>query len=181
MVAAPFAFALPLADRALFGLGLFLTYASIGVLVALLPRVGPRRALGLAVGLLDSLPGSVLVAVPYPLREDVHVFYRNFAEGVEELVMTLVYGATVGLVCEWTLPRTWPHRVEDGTRSCSGPSGSRHLLTDRWTRPRPCARPCPTDPAPPSTSARCRSRRPATARSSSASAPAASVGPTSTS
>lgn len=68
MGAAPFAYDLPLLGRLFFGLGLMLTYASIGVLVALLPRAGPRWAFGAGVGLLYSLPGSVLVAVPYPLR-----------------------------------------------------------------------------------------------------------------
>ena len=108
-----FAFDLPWADQVLFGLGLWLTYASIGVLVTLLPRVGPRWAFGLCVGALYSLPGSVLVAVPYPLRADAHAFYHNFAAGgLEEFVMTLVYGSAVGLVCGLALPASREHQAK---------------------------------------------------------------------
>ena len=104
--AAPFMYDLPLADQFLFGLGLFLTYTSIGVLVSLLPRVGPRWFFGVGLGALYSLPGSVLVAVPYPLRADAHEFYRNFAAGgMEEFVMTMVYGMVVGLVCGLVMPK----------------------------------------------------------------------------
>lgn len=104
--AAPFAYDLPVADQILFGLGLFLTYTSIGVLVALLPRIGSRWLFGLLLGALYSLPGSVLVAVPYPLRPDAHEFYRNFAAGgMEEFVMTMIYGMAVGLVCGLVLPK----------------------------------------------------------------------------
>ena len=101
----PFAYELPFVDQALFGLGLLLTYTSIGVLVALLPRRGPRWLFGLIVGGLYSLPGSVFVAVPYPLQQDVPDFYRNFAAGgVEEFTMTLIFGLLVGLVCGLALP-----------------------------------------------------------------------------
>ena len=107
-----FAFDLPRPDQLLFGLGLWLTYASSGVLVTLVPRVGPRWVFGLLVGGLYSLPGSVLVAVPYPLRSDAHAFYRNFAAGgVEEFVMTLVYGSIVGLVCGLALPAVREHQA----------------------------------------------------------------------
>ena len=103
---APFAYDLPLMDQVLFSLGLFLTYTSIGVLVALLPRVGPNWVFGLLVGGLYSIPGSILVAVPYPLRPDAHEFYRNFAAGgAEEFVMTMIYGLAVGLVCGLVIPR----------------------------------------------------------------------------
>lgn len=106
---APFAYALPLADQALFGLGLFLTYTSIGVLMAFLPRVGPKWLFGTLFGAVYSLPGSVLVAVPYPLREDAPSFYRNFAAGgLEEFIMTMVYGMVVGLVCAIVTPISKP-------------------------------------------------------------------------
>ena len=104
--AAPFAYDLPLIDQVLFGLGLLLTYASIGFLVSFLPRVGPGWAFGLLVGGVYSLPGSIMVAVPYPLRSDAHDFYRNFAAGgAEEFVMTMIYGMAVGLVCGLVMPR----------------------------------------------------------------------------
>lgn len=106
MWGALFGYDLPSLDLNLFGLGLFLTYASIGILIAILPSVGPRWLYGLAVGFLYSLPGSVLVAVPYPLRPDAHEFYRNFAAGgVEEFVMTMVYGSVVGLLCGLSMPK----------------------------------------------------------------------------
>lgn len=106
---APFAYALPLLDQVLFGLGLFLTYTSIGVLIAFLPRVGPSWLFGIAFGAVYSLPGSVLVAVPYPLREDAPPFYHNFAAGgIEEFIMTMVYGMGVGLVCALVTPASKP-------------------------------------------------------------------------
>lgn len=101
-----FAYAFPIAEQIAFALGLFLTYTSIGVLVALLPRIGPRWAFGLVVGGLYSLPGSVFVAVPYPLRDDVPDFYRMFAGGgVGEFWMTLAFGLVVGLLCGVALPK----------------------------------------------------------------------------
>ncbi|MBS1914312.1 MAG: hypothetical protein JST22_20145 [Bacteroidetes bacterium] len=103
----PFAFRLPFADQLLFGLGLFLTYASIGVLVALIPRVGPNWLFGAVVGALYSLPGSILVAVPYPLRPDAPEYYTNFAAGgMKEFLTTFIYGLVVGLVCGLVIPRT---------------------------------------------------------------------------
>jgi hypothetical protein len=110
----PFAYALPLADRLLFSLGLFLTYASIGVLVTSLPRIGPRWLFGLIVGGLYSLPGSVLVAVPYPLRPDAPVYYRNFAAGgAEEFAVTLAFGLGVGLACGLAIPADGGPRPHD--------------------------------------------------------------------
>lgn len=103
--ASPFAYELPFVDQALFGLGLVLTYTSIGILVALLPRLGPRWLFGLVVGGLYSVPGSVFVAVPYPLQTDAPDYYRNFAAGgVEEFTMTLIFGFVVGLICGLVLP-----------------------------------------------------------------------------
>ncbi|HVZ41908.1 MAG TPA: hypothetical protein VHI13_21685 [Candidatus Kapabacteria bacterium] len=102
----PFAFRLPFADQILFGLGLFLTYVTIGVLVALIPRVGPDWLFGAAMGALYSLPGSILVAVPYPLRPDAPEYYTNFAAGgMKEFITTFVYGLVVGLVCGLVIPR----------------------------------------------------------------------------
>lgn len=101
----PYAYDLPALDQFHFGMGLFLTYASIGILVSLLPRIGPRWLFGIAIGFLYSLPGSILVAVPYPLVPDAPDYYRNFAAGgAEEFVMTMVYGMAVGLVAGLLIP-----------------------------------------------------------------------------
>ncbi len=106
----PFLFEIPLLDQTLFGAGLALTYLSIGVLVALLPRWEPRWFFGGIVGALYSLPGSILVAVPYPLRDDAPAYYSNFAAGgFEEFLMTMLFGIGVGLLCGLSLPR-WPGR-----------------------------------------------------------------------
>lgn len=104
--ASPFFYELPFIDQLHFGLGLLLTYTSIGALVTLLPRVGPRWLYGTAIGAIYSLPGSIFVAVPYPLVKDAPEYYRNFAAGgMEEFVMTFVYGLVVGLVCGLAMPR----------------------------------------------------------------------------
>ncbi|HMB91334.1 MAG TPA: hypothetical protein VKP65_10840 [Rhodothermales bacterium] len=103
--ASPFAYNLPFLDQALFGLGLLLTYTSIGVLIALLPRIGPQWLFGLVVGGLYSLPGSILVAVPYPLQQEAPDYYRNFAAGgAEEFMMTMTFGIVVGLICGLVAP-----------------------------------------------------------------------------
>ena len=109
----PFAYELPFVDQALFGLGLLLTYTSIGALIALLPRVGPRWLFGLVVGGLYSLPGSVFVAVPYPLQQNAPNYYRNFAAGgAEEFMMTMIFGIVVGLICGVVAPADGKdHRV----------------------------------------------------------------------
>lgn len=104
--ASPFFYALPFIDQLHFGLGLLLTYTSIGALVTLLPRIGPRWLYGTAIGAIYSLPGSIFVAVPYPLVKDAPEYYRNFAAGgLEEFVMTFVYGLVVGLACGLAMPR----------------------------------------------------------------------------
>ena len=92
------------AARLALGLGLGLSYASIGALVAVLPDfgVGPgRRWLqGALAGLLYSVPGAVFTMVPYPLREDAPRYWREFAAGGwRAFGLTLAFGAVVGATC----------------------------------------------------------------------------------
>lgn len=84
------------------GLGLALTYASVGLLVGLLPR--PARmhpALhGALTGIGYSVPGAVFTAVPYPLRDDAPRYWREFAAGgPRAFALTLLFGGLVGLTC----------------------------------------------------------------------------------
>ena len=84
---------LPWAAAATFAAGLFLTYASIGLLVGLLPDFGAL------VGFLYSLPGAVFTAVPYPLASDAPAYYREFVGGgLRALLLTLFFGALAGAV-----------------------------------------------------------------------------------
>lgn len=90
---------LPWAAAAGFAGGLFLTYASIGLLVAILPDFGSRIRTGALIGLLYSIPGAVFTAVPYPLTEDAPAYYREFVGGgPRALVLTLIFGALAGAV-----------------------------------------------------------------------------------
>ena len=90
---------LPMAAAAAFAAGLFLTYASIGFLVAILPDFGNRIRTGALIGLLYSLPGAVFTAVPYPLAPDAPAYYREFVGGgPRALVLTLIFGALAGAV-----------------------------------------------------------------------------------
>lgn len=117
-----FAYGFAPREQVAFAAGLFLTYLSVGVLVALLPRSGPRWAFGSVVGGLYSLPGAVFVAVPYPLRADAPDFYRMFAGGgVREFWMTLAFGVVVGLLCGLALPRR--SVTSDAPRRPRAPAG----------------------------------------------------------
>lgn len=92
--------------------GLFLTYLSIGILVALLPLWGPRWLFGLLVGLGYSLPGAVFTTAPYPLKEDAARIWFEFAGGgTFTLVTTLLVGAVVGVLCAFAKPL--PEGVRD--------------------------------------------------------------------
>lgn len=94
----PFREPLELAAKVLFGLGLLLNYASIGVLICLLRPFRPHWLFGLAVGVAYSLPGALLTAVPAPLRDDAPRYFRNFvAGGPREAAMTLLFGTITGL------------------------------------------------------------------------------------
>lgn len=102
--ATPFFQPIDPAARWALGLGLGLTYASIGVLVALLPFGGaagrrPWRQ-GALTGGLYSVPGAVFTMVPYPLREDAPRYWHEFAAGGERaFCLTLLFGAVVGMTC----------------------------------------------------------------------------------
>lgn len=95
-----------LAAKLLFGLGLFLNYTSIGVLIALLPSFRPRWLFGLVVGIAYSLPGALFTAVPVPLREDAPLYFHSFmAGGLREAAMTLLVGIATGLFAGLSLRR----------------------------------------------------------------------------
>ena len=90
---------LPLSAAAAFAAGLFLTYASIGLLVGILPDFGRRIRTGALIGLLYSVPGAVFTAVPYPLVEDAPAYYREFVGGgPRALILTLIFGSLAGAV-----------------------------------------------------------------------------------
>ena len=90
---------LPWVAAAAFAAGLFLTYASIGLLVGLLPDFGHRFRTGAVLGLLYSLPGAVFTAVPYPLAPEAPAYYREFVGGgPRALLLTLLFGALAGAV-----------------------------------------------------------------------------------
>ncbi len=80
-------------------LGLFTTYLSIGMLVAILPNcLGPGWFFGLIIGVAYSVPGSIFVTVPYPLVEDAPQYYKEFAAGgMRAFWLTLAFGGAVGL------------------------------------------------------------------------------------
>jgi len=93
---------LPLAAAAGFATGLFLTYASIGLLVGILPDFGRRVRTGALIGMLYSIPGAVFTAVPYPLVEDAPAYYREFVGGgPRALFLTLFFGSLAGAVAGW--------------------------------------------------------------------------------
>lgn len=82
---------------ALFSSGLFLTYASIGFLVAVLPSFHPKFLAGALWGFLYSLPGAIFTAVPYPLTADAPAYYREFVGGgLRATLLTLAFGALAG-------------------------------------------------------------------------------------
>ena len=90
---------LPTAAATAFAAGLFLTYASIGLLVGLCPDFGHRFRTGALIGFLYSLPGAVFTAAPYPLAPEAPAYYREFVGGgPRALVLTLLFGALAGAV-----------------------------------------------------------------------------------
>ena len=90
---------LPWVAATAFAAGLFLTYASIGLLVGLLPDFGHRFRTGALIGFVYSLPGAVFTAVPYPLTPDAPAYYREFVGGgPRALLLTLLFGALAGAV-----------------------------------------------------------------------------------
>ena len=102
--ATPFFQPLDFTARCTLGLGLGLSYASIGLLVAVLPDFHPqtrgRWLLGAVAGLLYSVPGAVFTMVPYPLRDDAPRYWREFAAGGwRAFGLTLGFGMLVGATC----------------------------------------------------------------------------------
>ena len=100
----PFFQPLDFAARWTLGLGLGLSYASIGLLVAVVPSFSGRQdrrwLLGAIVGLLYSVPGAVFTMVPYPLRDDAPRYWHEFAAGGwRAFVLTLGFGVVVGATC----------------------------------------------------------------------------------
>jgi hypothetical protein len=90
---------LPLPAAALFSAGLLLTYASIGLLVAVLPSFSPQFLFGAIVGFLYSVPGAFFTAVPYPLTADAPAYYREFVGGgPRALLLTLLFGSLAGAI-----------------------------------------------------------------------------------
>lgn len=97
----------PLAPQAKGSLmaGLFLSYLSIGVVVALVPLWGPRLLFGFLLGVGYSLPGAVFTTVPYPLEASAPSIWREFAGGGwYTFLTTLAVGAVVGMLCAWFKP-----------------------------------------------------------------------------
>ena len=93
---------LPFSSAALFSAGLFLTYASIGVLVGWLPLGRNSFLTGGLVGFLYSLPGAIFTAVPYPLSPDAPAYYREFVGGgIRAVLLTLLFGTLAGGWAGW--------------------------------------------------------------------------------
>ena len=100
----PFFQSIDPAARWTLGLGLGLSYASIGLLVAVLPDIGNGQGRGwfqgAVAGLLYSVPGAVFTMVPYPLRDDAPRYWHEFAAGgTRAFLLTLAFGAVVGATC----------------------------------------------------------------------------------
>lgn len=102
--ATPFFQPLELGARCALGLGLGLSYASVGLLMGVLPefssRPGRRWLLGAVAGLLYSVPGAVFTMVPYLLRDDAPRYWHEFAAGGwRAFGLTLGFGTLVGVTC----------------------------------------------------------------------------------
>ena len=93
---------LPRESAALFSVGLFLTYASIGFLVGILPMGSNRFVAGGLWGFLYSVPGAIFTAVSYPLAADAPAYYREFVGGgLRAVLLTLVFGSLAGIWAAW--------------------------------------------------------------------------------
>ena len=86
------------------GLGLALTYSSIGFLVAVLPNPFGTEAgrtvdflFGFLIGAAYSLPGAVFTMVPYPLAETAPAYWKEFADGgIRAFTLTILFGGLTG-------------------------------------------------------------------------------------
>ena len=108
----PFFKPLDLAARTKLGLGLAFPYASVGLLVAVLPDIGNGRGRGwfqgAVAGLLYSVPSAVFTTVPYSLREDAPRYWHEFAAGgTRAFLLTLAFGALVGATCGMACKRRY--------------------------------------------------------------------------
>lgn len=93
---------LAFSSAALFSAGLFLTYASIGFLVGILPAWKNRFVAGGFWGLLYSIPGAIFTAVPYPLEANAPAYYREFVGGgIRAVFLTLLFGTLAGVWAGW--------------------------------------------------------------------------------
>ena len=110
--ATPFFQPIEPAARWALGVGLGLTYLTIGLLTALLPDFGAPggRRLWLQsglIGLFYSLPGAVFTMAPYPLRDDATPYWKEFAAGgFRAFCLTLFFGTVVGVTCGLTRKRS---------------------------------------------------------------------------
>ncbi|MEO0452545.1 MAG: hypothetical protein AAFY98_00225 [Verrucomicrobiota bacterium] len=92
------------------GLGLGITYLSIGALVGFLPLIGPFQKasasrwvgvlFGFVVGAAYSVPGAFFTMAPYPLAEDAAPYWREFSDGgLRAFFLTLSFGGAIGGLC----------------------------------------------------------------------------------
>jgi hypothetical protein len=100
----PFFEPISLKAQVTLGLGLFLTYLSLGILLDLIPFPAWVRGTctkwiwGAVFGALYSLPGAVFTMTPYPLADGAPAYFREFASGgFRAFFLTLGFGALVGL------------------------------------------------------------------------------------
>lgn len=85
------------------GLGLCLTYFSIGLLLDVIPlpfwvrSTGTKIFWGAVFAALYSLPGAIFTMTPYPLAEDAPKYFLEFASGDwRAFGLTLAFGGVVG-------------------------------------------------------------------------------------
>lgn len=104
--ATPFFQSIGLVAQLTLGLGLFLTYLSVGLLLKIIPfpsfvQTNTTKFLwGALFGVLYSLPGAIFTMTPYPLADDAPAYFREFAAGgIRAFTLTLVFGAVVGATC----------------------------------------------------------------------------------
>lgn len=101
--ATPFFEPIGLKAQLTLGLGLLLTYFSIGVLLDWIPLpsfvrgTGTKMVWGALFAALYSLPGAVFTMTPYPLAEDAPAYFREFASGGwRAFFLTLAFAGIVG-------------------------------------------------------------------------------------
>ena len=121
-------------------MGLGLSYASIGLLVAALPDIGNGRGRGwfqgAMAGLLYSVPGAIFTMVPYPLRDDAPRYWHEFAAGGgRAFLLTLAFGAVVGATCGLARKSLYCHASRAGFQAAcarSPDNSSRSRSAGDW-------------------------------------------------